>query len=59
MSKSAFAIVAQRHQEMGSPGLLRCIQVLGDNFDELDVETQNAYETFYCELMDFVNLQNS
>ena len=57
MSKSAFAIIAERHQEMGSPGLVYCMQVLGDNFDDLDPETQDAYEDFYGELEDFAKQQ--
>ena len=57
MARSAFAVIAERHQEMGSPGLVRCIQLLGDNFDDLDAETANAYEEFYLELMDFVATQ--
>ena len=57
MAKSAFAVIAERHHEMGSPGLVYCMQVLGDNFDELDAETANAYEEFYQELEDFAKQQ--
>ena len=57
MSKSAFAVIAERHHEMGSPGLVYCMQVLGDNFDDLDPETQDAYEDFYGELEDFAKQQ--
>jgi hypothetical protein len=45
------------HQEMGSPGLIRCIEVLGDTFEELTPEQQTAYEDFYSELMQFVKQQ--
>jgi hypothetical protein len=45
------------HQEMGSPGLIRCIEVLGDNFEDLEPEQQTAYEDFYSELMQFVAQQ--
>jgi hypothetical protein len=57
MSKSAFNIIADMHQEMGQPGLIHCITVLGDSFDELTPEQQNAYEEFYSELMQFVKQQ--
>ena len=57
MAKSAFAVIAERHQEMGSPGLVYCMQVLGDAFDELDAETANAYEDFYLELEQFAKTQ--
>jgi hypothetical protein len=45
------------HQEMGSPGLIHCIEVLGDNFEDLEPEQQIAYEEFYSELMAFVKQQ--
>jgi len=57
MSKSALNIVAEMHQEMGSPGLIRCIEVLGDTFEELTAEQQTAYEDLYSELMQFVAQQ--
>ena len=57
MAKSAFTVIAERHREMGSPGLVYCMQVLGDNFDELDAETANAYEEFYLELEEFAKQQ--
>ena len=57
MSKNAFNIVAVMHQEMGSPGLIRCIEILGDTFEELTPEQQTAYEDFYSELMQFVKQQ--
>ena len=56
-NKSAFSIISEMHQEMGSPGLIRCIEVLGDNFEELTAEQQTAYEDFYSELMQFVAQQ--
>ena len=58
MAKSAFMIIAERHQEMGSPGLMRCIEILGDNYEDLDAETRNAYEEFYDELMQFAKYQS-
>jgi hypothetical protein len=57
MAKSAFQIIAEVHHEMGQPGLLHCIQVLGDTYDDLDNEVAQAYEEFYGELMDFVKQQ--
>jgi hypothetical protein len=57
MAKSAFNIIAEVHQEMGQPGLLHCMQVLGDNFDNHSPEVANAYEEFNEELMQFVNQQ--
>jgi len=56
-NKSAFSIISEMHQEMGSPGLLRCLEVLGDNFEDLETEQQIAYEEFYSELMAFVKQQ--
>jgi len=56
-NRSAFSIISEMHQEMGSPGLIRCIEVLGDTFEELTPEQQNAYEEFYSELMSFVKQQ--
>jgi len=57
MAVSAFQIIANIHREMGQPGLLHCIKVLGDNYDNLDDEVAGAYEEFYGELMDFVKQQ--
>jgi hypothetical protein len=57
MARSAFQIIADAHREMGQPGLLHCIQMLGDSYDDLDDETAQAYEEFYGELMDFVKQQ--
>jgi hypothetical protein len=57
MARSAFQIIADAHREMGQPGLLRCMQVLGDTYDDLDTEVAQAYEEFYGELMDFVKQQ--
>jgi hypothetical protein len=57
MARSAFQIISEAHYEMGQPGLLHCIEVLGDNFDDLTPELQDAYEEFYGELMSFVELQ--
>ena len=56
-NKSALIIISEMHKEMGSPGLIRCIEVLGDTFEELTPEQQNAYEEFYSELMDFAKQQ--
>jgi hypothetical protein len=57
MARSAFSLIADAHHEMGQPGLLHCIEVLGNNYDELDPEMARAYDEFYTELMAFVNLQ--
>jgi hypothetical protein len=57
MTRSAFQIIADAHREMGQPGLLHCIQVLGDTYDDLDNETAQAYDEFYGELMDLVKQQ--
>jgi hypothetical protein len=54
MARSAFNIIAEVHHGMGQPGLLHCMQVLGDNFDTLSPEVANAYEEFHEELMQFV-----
>jgi hypothetical protein len=54
MSKSSFNVIAQMHQEMGSPGLLRCMEVLGDRYDDLSHEEREAYDGFYMELEAFV-----
>ena len=56
-NRSAFSIISEMHQEMGSPGLIHCIEVLGDNFEDLEPEQQIAYEEFYSELMAFVKQQ--
>lgn len=59
MARSAFQIIADAHHEMGQPGLLHCMQVLGDNYDDLDTEVAEAYEEFYGELMNFVTQQTA
>lgn len=53
----AMQLIAEANYGMGSPGLVKCMQVLGDNFDNLSPEMQCAYEEMYEELMEFVQQQ--
>lgn len=57
-SLNAFKVIADLHQEMGAPGLVYCIEKLGDNYDKLEPYEQRAYDEFYDELEEFCRLQN-
>lgn len=52
-------LVAEFAHGIGTPSLLYAIEVMGNSFDELDAEQQQAYEDVYDELMQFVKEQTS
>ena len=53
MSKSAFQVVAEVNQQLGSPGLVRTMQVLKEKYYDLDDDVLDAYEEFREELAQF------
>lgn len=53
MSKSAFQVVAEVNQQLGSPGLVRTMQVLKEKYYDLDDNVLDAYEEFREELAQF------
>ena len=53
MSKSAFRVIAEFDQQIGSPGLVRTMQVLKEQMYDLDDELFDAYEDFRNEIAQF------
>jgi len=53
MSKSAFQVIAEIDQQLGSPGLVRTMQILGEQYRDLDDDVIDAYEEFRQELVEF------
>ena len=53
MSKSAFQVIAEIDQQLGSPGLVRTMQILGEQYRDLDDAVIDAYEEFRQELVEF------
>jgi hypothetical protein len=59
MVKSAFKVIAEIHYEMGSPGLKRCMEVLEEQYWDLDEDVAEAYDDFRREIMSFVEEQTA
>jgi len=55
MSKSAFQVIAEINQQLGSPGLVRTMQILVEQYRDLDDDVINAYEEFREEILEFAN----
>lgn len=53
MAKSAFQVIAEFDQQIGSPGLVRTMQVLKEQMYDLDDELFDAYEDFRNEIAQF------
>ena len=53
MAKSAFQVIAEFNQQIGSPGLVRTMQVLKEQMYDLDDDMLDAYEDFREELAQF------
>ena len=53
MSKSAFQVIAEIDQQLGSPGLVRTMQILVEQYRDLDDDVIDAYEEFRQELVEF------
>ena len=53
MSKSAFQVIAEVNQQLGSPGLVRTMQILNKQYQDLDEDVQDAYEEFRQEILEF------
>lgn len=50
MAKSAFQVVAEFDRNIGSPGLVHTMQVMRDQFMDLSMDEQDAYEDFRVEI---------
>jgi len=55
MSKSAFQVIAEIDQQLGSPGLVRTMQILGEQYRDLDDDVIDAYEEFREEILEFAS----
>jgi len=53
MSKSAFQVIAEINQQLGSPGLVRTMQILVEQYRDLDDDVIDAYEEFREEILEF------
>ena len=53
MSKSAFQVIAEIDKQLGSPGLVRTMQILVEQYRDLDDDVIDAYEEFRQELVEF------
>jgi len=53
MSKSAFQVIAEIDQQLGSPGVVRTMQILSEQYQDLDDDVIDAYEEFRQELVEF------
>jgi len=53
MSKSAFQVIAEIDQQLGSPGLVRTMQILVEQYRDLDDDVIDAYEELREEILEF------